>query len=457
MYVPFAENIGIFAVVGLAFAALYLWWYRRTWTQFYDPYFTSIFIIGLSTCFVTSVLYVSPVVPLTILAGLLTFLAGFRYGLGNLNGVLKSAAPFRPSKNSDLVLGALLAFGAIALALDFWVNVRPALGTGTELGGARYLAGANNRFLSIFGYAARPLPLFFFWLVRSKFLKAGCVAMIAYDPLFSILMGGKSAIFTMPLKLGAILYFKYALLGAHRNFAQSKWERFFKKNRGLCLTAFAGVIFLTLVVTPFYITKDLSWAGYQTGFTTISQRFLLGFDSALMAIQFNMAFPSPGLNLIELWFGAPLKVLGLFHGYWNGINQFVAIHFMMLSDDATMQFPNNFIVLEIFGSIGWIAGIPLLAILSVSLGKLIQHAARNRASLIWAYWFGYLSVNPVQMLIDGQSFFNMMMLGLVMAVPLYFFSTKATGRRRVRFVNFRNFPGGPATSEASRRSPSRSR
>lgn len=446
MYIPFEENIGLFALVGLGFVGLFLWWFRGAWKWFFDPFFVNVSMVGLSTAFVASIFFVPAFETFLLGLGVLAFVYPLAKGAGKLNLVLRQTPSFQPGPRTDQLLFVILMGAGVVLALDFWINIRPAMGSGEDMGGSRYLMGANNRLLSIAGYAARPIPLIFLWLVRPAWMKAICVALIAYEPFFGLILGSKSVLLYLPLKIGAIIYFRYAFLDSRGNTAKGVLAQTFRRYRIYFLGALAALMAAMVILTPLYVAKSLSLEGYRLGFSTISQRFLLGFDSALMAIQIGMKFPSPGLNLFELWFASPLKMLGLFHGYWDAINQYIGIQFMMLSDNARMQFPNNFMVLEVFGSIGWIVGLPLIAGLAYGLGRWIRHAARRRATLSWAYWFGFLTINPFQFLIDGQSFVNMLLLGVLCWIPIFLLEPKPMRRRRPRIPLLK--PSRPANEPA---------
>jgi len=423
MYIPFEENIEIFALVGLVFVVLWILLYRKVWIAPYDPILLGVVLIGLNCCFIASVLYVDVFRPLIIMVGIAVFMVGFRVGIGRLRDVLMDTKCYAPRASYEPLIALLLALGLIISVADFWINIRPELGMVDDVGSSRFLLGANNRFLSIAGYPARALPLVLFWLTRNLWLRWACVLFLIYEPIFSVVNGGKGAVVGLSSKLG-VLFFLYRVLCDGKGGGIGR-PNFILRYKGWVAGFILGSSALLLVVTPFYVSRSLSLSGYMAGLTVIGQRLLLGFDSAFMAIQINMDFPSSGLNLFQLWFASPLKVLGLFSSEWNGINEYVAMNFMSLNPGQRMQFPNNFMVLEVLGSIGWIWGIPLIAILGYLMGRVIKTAAAKREKLVWAFWFGVLACNPFQLLIDGQSFITSLFITGVLSIPIYFVNTSS--------------------------------
>lgn len=424
MYIPFEENLVVFGLVGVFFVLLYLLLFRKVWMGAYDPFFLGLVFLGFNSCFIASVFYVPVFRPIIILVGVFSFLGAFRLGVGNLCLVLKSSPKYVPRASYELVIGVILAVATILVFLDFLINVLPTIGMVDDVGSSRYLLGANNRFLSLVGYPSRSLPLVFLWLTRNSWLRLLCVLLLVYEPIYSVINGSKGALFGLSLKFGILLFLYQVLFddvvpfGGVARF-RVNWRRFF--NYFIVIVA----VFST-VATPLYLSREFSLTGYMDGLTVIGQRLLLGFDSAFMAIQINMDFPSDGLNLFQLWFASPLKVLGLFSSDWNGINEYVAMNFMSLNAGQRMQFPNNFMILEVFGSVGWIIGVPFVAILGYATGFFIKLAASRRCKLIWAFWFSVMATNPYQFLIDGQSFINTMIVTAVFSIPLYFVDSSAS-------------------------------
>lgn len=415
MFALLEDHYVLFAVAGAAIVLFFLLTFKKELFGVYDAHFFGLCYVGASSSVLALNFLADSRIPIFVVLGVVVCILSYRISFGGFRKLITSTNVGFVVNYSEPAVVVAIAICFLVSTADLIINILPAAGLVSGIGSQRFLLGANSRFLSNVEYTLASAPLFLFWLTRRPFLKFLVLLMILYRPLHGLIYESKSAVAYLIINLGIFFYCRMIFFQK----SSSIWEKmpsFLKNKRIINLSFFVSLLIMVLLL-PLALSLRSPDLSIDDANRIIARRILLGFDSVFYATEFKMDFPSDGLNLFQLWFASPLKVLGLFNSQWDGINQFVVLNYYGNSIQA--MFPNCLLVLEVFGSVGLFWGIPILALEGWLVGYLVMFCARRRHRIAYAFLLGLIITDPFKFLIESPIFFNRLLIGGGMVFALF--------------------------------------
>jgi hypothetical protein len=407
------DNCQQFAITGIIISAVLVLVFRNKLLSHFDQLQVASIQCGMAlSCLYWEVISHNSLIIYYCLEVFL-FIVVFYISLGSINkyknSFKKLASDYYINRTSYIISYSILA---LFLALNIIFNM--GMLSSHEIGVRSDLK--NNAFLWLLMFSLIG-PI----IALSALLGGGRITTLQIVTILALyfqtyVMGSKAGLIYLIVCILILLHFQSLFWGKE----QAKNKNNFTLNKIYLLVLFIISITGIIVIFPHIIHNKF--------IETIFIRLATQFDAFyIIDMSQDSILNIPDVNLLEYWFSSPLKVLGLYHNKYNGINEFIVESSYGSIDKYPGLLPNNPIVLESLFSFGILGGTIFIIISAFVLGYTFRVSAKYVSShRLFLFIYSFIAASPFSLLFEGQNTINSFLALIIVFVvaEIFIFSLR---------------------------------